>query len=301
VRPVDFIANSSPTDYDDAVMLTRRNFLELSAAALPMFARPLWAQTHFPIGLQLSTLSKMAKADLPGTLSQIHSVGYQEVELTPVAYTLPVDQLRKAVADSGLKAPSGHFEYTDLSGQFDYAKALGLTWVVCPMLPKSQWTSADGFHTAARQFNEWGKRAHDMKMRFAFHNHDYEFRQFDGTTGYDILLKETDPKLVFLELDCYWITQAGLDPVDMLNRLGKRVRMLHIKDRKPGFPSSNDMSASSAHFTEVGTGGIDWPHILAVARKLQVEHYFVEQDHIDGPPIDSIRASYTYLRKIFPA
>jgi sugar phosphate isomerase/epimerase len=87
----------------------------------------------------------------------------------------------------------------------------------------------------------------------------------------------------------------------MLNRLGKRVRMLHIKDRKPGFPSSNDMSASSAHFTEVGTGGIDWPHILAVAQKLQVEHYFVEQDHIDGPPIDSIRASYTYLRKIFPA
>jgi sugar phosphate isomerase/epimerase len=240
----------------------------------------------------------MAKMDLPGTLSQIHAIGYQEVELTPVAYTLPVDQLRKVVAASGLKAPSGHFEYTDLSGQWDYAKASGIKWVVCPMLPKPQWTSADGFHTAAHQFNEWGKRAHDMGMRFAFHNHDYEFRQFDGTTGYDILLKETDPRLVFLELDCYWITQAGLDPLQMLNRLGRRVRMLHIKDRKPGFPSSNDMSQSSAHFTEVGAGGIDWPPILAAARKLQIDHYFVEQDHIDGPPIESIRASYNYLRKI---
>src|SRR5271154_3174080 len=143
-------------------MLTRRNFLELSATALPLFARPLRGQTHFPIGLQLSTLNAMAKSDLGGTLSQIHASGYQEVELTPVAYTLPVEQLRKVVADSGLKAPSGHFEYTDLSQQFDYAKAFGLTWVVCPMLPKSQWTSADGFHAAAKQFNEWGKRAHEM-------------------------------------------------------------------------------------------------------------------------------------------
>jgi hypothetical protein len=77
-------------------MFTRRNFLELSAAALPGFARPLWAQAHIPIGLQLSTLTRMAKGDLAGTLSQIHAIGYQEVELTPVAYTLPVDQLRKA-------------------------------------------------------------------------------------------------------------------------------------------------------------------------------------------------------------
>jgi sugar phosphate isomerase/epimerase len=282
-------------------MLTRRSFLELSVAALPSFTRTLWAQTHFPIGLQLSTLNSMAKADLSGTLSQIHAVGYQQVELTPVAYTFPAEQLRKVVAASGLKAPSGHFEYIDLDGQFDYAKAFGLMWIVCPMLPKSQWTSVDGFHTAARQFNEWGKRANAMGMRFAFHNHDYEFRQFDGTTGFDILVKETDPKLVFFEMDCYWITQAGLDPVEMLNRLGRRVRLLHIKDRKPGFPPSNDMSQSSAHFTEVGTGGIDWPQILTAARKLQIEHYFVEQDHIEGPPIESIRTSYNYLRKIFLA
>jgi sugar phosphate isomerase/epimerase len=83
----------------------------------------------------------------------------------------------------------------------------------------------------------------------------------------------------------------------MLNRLGRRVRMLHIKDRKPGFPPSFDMSDSSAHFTEVGTGGIDWPPILATAKKLHVEHYFIEQDRIQGSAIESLRASYTYLRK----
>jgi sugar phosphate isomerase/epimerase len=279
-------------------VLTRRRFLEFAATALPGFALVLEAQARFPIGLQLSTLNAMAKADLAGTLTQIHAVGYQEVELTPVAYTLPPDQLRRVLAESRLKAPSGHFEYTDLSRQFEYAKTLGLDWVVCPMLPKEQWTSIQGFRTAARQFNEWGKHAHDMGMRFAFHNHDYEFRRFGDVTGYDILIKETDPKLVFLELDCYWVTQAGFDPVDLLHQLGRRVRMLHIKDRKPGFPASNDMSASSAHFTEVGTGGIDWPHIIAAARRLQIEHYFIEQDHIDGPPIESVRTSYNYLRRI---
>jgi sugar phosphate isomerase/epimerase len=269
---------------------TRRRFLEFAATALPGFALVLEAQARFPIGLQLSTLNAMAKADLAATLKQIYAVGYQEVELTPVAYGLPPDQLRKVLAESGLKAPSGHFEY---------AKALGLAWVVCPMLPKEQWTSIQGFRTAARQFNEWGKHARDLGMRFAFHNHDYEFRRFGDVTGYDILIKETDPNLVFLELDCYWVTQAGFDPVDMLHQLRRRVRMLHIKDRKPGFPASNDMTASSAHFTEVGTGGIDWPHIIAAARKLQIEHYFIEQDHIDGPPIESVRSSYNYLRKIF--
>jgi sugar phosphate isomerase/epimerase len=287
--------------------MNRRNFLQSStAAALPILARPLWAQAHsqIPIGLQLSTLvkQKIAAPDLVKAFHQIHDIGFQEVEPWHAAYSIPADRLRKDIADSGLTVSSGHFEYADLtadlSGQLQYAKTLGLKWVVCPMLPKAQWTSAEGFHTAARQFNEWAKRVQDLGMHFAFHNHDYEFRKFDGTTGYDILLKETDPNLVFYEMDCYWITQAGLDPVQMLNRLGRRARMLHIKDRKPGFPSSNDMSDSSAHFTEVGAGGIHWAAIVETAKKLQIEHYFIEQDHIDGPPLESLRSSYNYLRKI---
>jgi sugar phosphate isomerase/epimerase len=286
-------------------MLTRRNFLQLStAAAVPIFAQPLWAQKRFSIGLQLSTLvkQKVDEAELKANLRQIAAIGFQEVEPWHAAYSIPAERLREDIVDSGLRVTSGHFEYADLTadlpGQLAYAKALGLKWVVCPMLPKSQWTSADGFHTAARQFNEWAKRVNDLGMRFAFHNHDYEFRKFNGATGYDILLQETDPNLVFYEMDCYWITQAGYDPLQMLNRLGRRVRMLHIKDRKPGFPSSNDMSDSSAHFTEVGTGGINWPTLLAAAEKLQIEHYFIEQDHIEGPPLESLRISYNYLQKL---
>jgi sugar phosphate isomerase/epimerase len=280
-------------------MITRRKFVQL-AAALPALVRPLRAETHIPIGLQLYTLRQMAEKDLSSVLHEIRAAGYEQVELTSQVYTHPAKQLQAMIADSGLTAPSGHFEYAGFAANFSYAKSLGLKWLVCPMIPEDQWT-ADGFRRAAQRFNALGKRARDMGMNFAFHNHDYEFRKIDGnSTGYDILVKETDPEVVSFELDCYWVAQAGLDPTEMLRHLGRRVRMLHLKDLKPGFPPSNDMTATSAHFTEVGRGKLHWPEILAQAQRLQVEHYFVEQDKTDGPPLKSIRISYEYLRKILP-
>ncbi len=280
-------------------MPSRRRFLQFSAAALPLLSTEAFAQQRTPVGLQLSTVSKMAKADLPGTLKQIRGIGYDEVELYSVGYTMPPAELRKMVIDAGLLPPaSAHFEYADLPGQLEYAKALGVRYAICPMLPKSQWMSADGFHTAAKQLNVWGKRASDMGLQFGFHNHDYEFRPFGDTTGFDILIGETDPKLVSLEMDCYWIAQSGHDPVQMLNRLGRRVRMIHLKDRLPGFGPSFDMGDASAHFTEVGTGSIDWPSIIATTRKIGVEHYFVEHDRIGDDPLPRLRTSYVNARKL---
>lgn len=286
------------------VMLTRRNFLKSSSAALPALAllsKYAFAASHQPIGVQLYTVrSLLAKDPLPDILKQIHAIGYQEVEAFPAVYTHPAKELRHMIDDAGLSVPSGHFDYEGFAGKLDYAKQLGLNWMVCPMLPKSQWATIDGFHSAAKQFNEWGKQVADLGMRFAFHNHDYEFKPYGEKTGYQILLDETDPHLVFFEMDCYWVTQAGKDPVEMLHRLGHRVRLLHLKDRKPGFPPSNDMDKSSAHFTEVGHGSINWKAVLDTARGMGIEYYFVEQDQTPGNPLDSIKSSYQYLRTIMP-
>jgi sugar phosphate isomerase/epimerase len=203
------------------------------------------------------------------------------------------------IQDAGLHAPSGHFDFDGISAKFDYAKELGLDWMVCPMIPQPHW-SLEGFQAAAKQFNEWGRRAKSMGMRFAFHNHDYEFRDFGGKTGYDVLISETDPDLVFFEMDCYWIAQSGRDPVQMMERLGHRARMIHLKDRKAGFPASTDMGPSSSHFEPVGEGNLQWKAVLAAAQRLQVEHYFVEQDNTYGHPIESIRSSYQYLSPLLP-
>jgi sugar phosphate isomerase/epimerase len=282
-------------------MISRRKFIQFSTATLPLLTRPLWAKTHIPLGLQLYTLRTLYPHNLPKVLREVRAIGYEEIELPsdlPSAY--PADKLRAMIEESGLVAPSGHFDYEVFPTEFNYAKNLGLKWMVISAIPGSMWGSLDGFREAARKFNDWGKRLRNQGMRFAFHTHAYEFRVMQGTTGFETIVKETDPELVFFEIDCYWVTQAGHDPVQLLNRLGRRVRMLHLKDRKPGFPPSTDMGPGAAHFTEVGSGTIDWRRIFATAEKLGVEHYFVEQDETDGPPLESVRKSYNYLRTIVP-
>lgn len=282
-------------------MQSRRKFLRNAAALLPAaaLASRVWAEAPIPLGAQLYTVRRQAEQDLPHVLEQIARIGFTEVETYGDLYSRTADALRHMIEGAGLMTPSAHFGYNDFDTRFNYAKELGVGWMVCSAIAPSLWNSADGFATAAKQFNTWGQRAKDVGLRFAFHSHDYEFRpQANGKTGYDVLLEETDPSLVFFEIDCYWAAQGGLDPVALMRRLGPRVKMLHLKDRLPGFPPSFAMNADSAHFTEVGHGSLDWKGILAEARTLGVEHYFVEQDQTSIPPIESLRRSYAYLRGI---
>jgi sugar phosphate isomerase/epimerase len=282
-------------------MQSRRTFLRNAAVLLPAagLASRAWAAEPIPLGVQLYTVRRQAEVDLPHVLEQIAHIGYTEVEAYSGVYTYAAGALRHVIEGAGLAAPSAHFGYDEFDTHFNYAKELGVGWMVCSAIAPSLWNSADGFATAAKQFNTWGQRARDMGMRFAFHNHDYEFRpQANGKTGYDILVEQTDPSVVFFEIDCYWAAQGGLDPVALMRGVGHRLKMLHLKDRLPGFPPSFAMNADSAHFTEVGHGTLDWKAILAEARHLGVEHYFVEQDQTSIPPIESLRKSYTYLRSI---
>jgi sugar phosphate isomerase/epimerase len=257
------------------------------------------AGKHIPLGVQLYTIRNLVKNNnLLPLLRQIRAIGYEEVETYWNLYSQPAHQLLSTVHHAGLTLSSGHFNYEEFASKIPYARQLGLKWMVCPMLPKAQWGSPEGFRRAAAAFNSWGKQCKANGMRFAFHNHNYEFQDLKGTTGYDILLKETDPELVWLEMDCYWISQAGRDPVLLLNQLGKRVRLLHLKDRKPGHPTSQELNDGAMHFTEVGNGTIAWRQVFAQAEKLGIEHYYVEQDESDKAPMDSLKVSYQYLHKL---
>lgn len=284
-------------------MVNRREFLKTSigaVAALSLSDLAFAEGKHIPLGVQLYTVRNQAESNLPALLKQIRQIGYEEVETYWNVYTHPAAELKAMITDAGLRVPSGHFDYDGLESKLDYAKELGVQYVICPMLPKSMWNSPQGFQQAATQFNKWGERVRKMGMTFGFHNHNYEFQQFGGDTGFGILMGGTDPKLVKLEMDCYWITQAGRSPVDMLKEYRDRIRMLHLKDRKKGFPPSQTLNDAAMHFTEVGNGTIDWKAILTQAQAQGIEHYFVEQDESDKNPVESIRISYNYLRKILP-
>ena len=279
-------------------MLNRREFNRLSIAAMGALAgsKLIASQANRPLGVQLYTVRGQAEHDLPGVLAALQQIGYKEVELYWDVYDHPAPELRRMLEDHALRAPSGHFNYEGLPNKLDYAHILGLEYVICPMLPKELWNTLDGFKQAADQFNRWGEEVQRRGMRFGFHNHNYEFRKFGNTTGFDTLLEHTDPKLVALEMDCYWITQAGEDPLQMFKKYGSRIVMLHLKDRKSGFPFSQTLDETAEHFTEVGNGTIDWRAILLEAKKNQVRHLFVEQDSGERPPLDSVRISYKNLQ-----
>jgi sugar phosphate isomerase/epimerase len=280
-------------------MINRREFIVSSTAAIGYAATHSFAgSTARPLGVQLYTVRDQAEKDLPGTLAAIRKIGYDEVETYWNVYSHPAGELKRMVQDHGLRVPSGHFDYEGLEGKLDYAATLGLSYVVCPMLPKTMWTSLDGFKQAADQLNKWGEQVKNRGMRFGFHNHNYEFHSFGDTSGFDVLMSHTDPKLVCLEMDCYWITQAGEDPVKMFSRLGTRIKLLHLKDRKPGFPATQVLNKEAEHMTPVGTGTLNWKQILATAKSNGVEHLFVEQDSGDLPPLEELAISYKNVKPL---
>jgi len=251
-----------------------------------------------PIGVQLYTVRALVAKDLPGVLAAIRQIGYEEVETFWDVYSHPAPALKRMIQDHSLRVPSGHFDYTGLDAKIDYAAELGLEWMICPMLPKAMWVSLDGFKQAADQFNKWGERIQRAGMRFGFHNHNYEFRRFGATTGYDTLVSSTDPDLVCFEMDCYWMAEAGQDPVQMLKRLGKRIQLLHLKDRLAGFPPSQMMDENAGHFAPVGEGTLDWKSILRAASANGIRHMYVEQDSGPPPPLEALRISFENLRKL---
>ena len=281
-------------------MINRREFLISSIAVLGCSAQRAFAAAAAPrpLGVQLYTVRHQAGKHLPEVLTAIHQMGYEEVEAYGDVYSHPAAELKRIIQDHGLRVPSGHFEYDEMESRLDYAATLGVDFVVCPMLPERMWTSLDGFKQAADQLNKWGEQIQKMGLRFAFHNHNYEFRRFGDTTGFDALTSHSDPNLVSLEMDCYWITQAGQDPLQMFSRFGSRIKMLHLKDRKPGYPPSQKLNDAAVHMTPVGTGTIDWKAILAAAQQNGVQHLFVEQDSGDLPPLEELRISYKNLQPL---
>jgi sugar phosphate isomerase/epimerase len=286
-------------------MTTRRDFLCLSALAagcVVRFPRVAFGEGSDPkmtYGVQLFMVRREAVKDLAGILKAIHEIGYSQIELYPIAYTHPPAELKQIIADSGLGAVSGHVDYVGFESKIDYARQLGLKYMVCPMLPENQWTSTAGFAKAADDFNRWGAAVRDAGMQFVFHNHCYEFKpQEGGVTGWETLMQHTDAKLVKLEFDMYWLTQAGQDPAKMLAKYANRARLIHLKDRLAGAPTGFVMGASAEHFTELGKGTIAWPTLIEQAKRQGIRDAFLDQDETAGPVVESMTESFAYLKGI---
>lgn len=281
-------------------MIDRRDFGKLMLAFVAATsARNLRAAgAGRALGVQLYTVRDQAEKDLAGALAAIRKIGYDEIETYGNVHERPARELRKVIEDAGLRVPSGHFNYEGLHEKLDYAKELGVQYVICPMLPKGMQDDLDGFAKAADQFNKWGEQANQRGLRFGFHNHNYEFQKFGTTTGYETLLQRTDPKLVCFELDCFWAAHAGHDPAHIISQHGNRIALLHMKDRHKGAPVSTRLESTKDYFTEVGAGTIDWRRVVEAANKAGIKHLFVEKDTSEIPPLESLKISYEKLHSL---
>jgi sugar phosphate isomerase/epimerase len=254
-----------------------------------------------PIGLQLYTVRDQLEKDVPGTLEKVAAIGYKEVEIYDL-YGMSPAQFTKLLKDNGLTGVSHHYLLKDEQTHWEKSVAeahdLGVKYMVHAILDPPDRKSLDDYKRHVELFNKIAEQTHKAGMQFCYHNHNFEFQKFDGVTVYDYLFKHLDPHLVQFEMDCFWVTHAGQDPVALMKQHPGRFPLLHIKDLKAGNPPTTEFDARMGIFAEVGKGTIDWKRIFAAAPQGGMKHFFVEQDYCEVPPLESVKISYEYLHKL---
>ncbi|MQP64600.1 TIM barrel protein [Niveispirillum sp. SYP-B3756] len=251
--------------------------------ALPSQAAPRIAPEK--LGLQLYSLHGQLKADLEGTLAKVHAMGLRQMELYPMP-GLTAEGWSRALDKAGLRAIGSHVQLsdlkTDLPGIIDRAKALklsyvGVAWVKPGLAPLTE----SVMDQVAATYNAACPALTAAGIGLMYHIHGYELAGVDkGDSLFDRLMAATDPACVMVEMDVFWVVRAGADPVALLHRYPERIRMLHVKDIRPGAGTSSDGRADKADFVPVGQGSIDWPALLAAASKVD---WFVLEDESANP------------------
>jgi sugar phosphate isomerase/epimerase len=285
-------------------MTSRRTFIiNGSLATVAVLAMPSFAFTmnKKEIGLQLYTLREELPQDIKGTLEKVSSAGFTTVE----TYGFSIrDQFWgvspaefKAILDANdLKAVSGHYgigsflddgNIRELKAAIAAAKTLKSDYLTIPWVDPPFRKNSDDYKKIAGRLNEAGKMCREAGLKLAYHNHDFEFENHNGVTGYEILLKETDKDLVYFEMDLYWVARSGKDPLQLFKENPGRFTMWHVKDMDKLNPALN---------TEVGSGSIDFKPIFKEAERAGMKHFFVEQENnFAGNSFDSIKVSCDFI------
>jgi len=288
--------------------LSRRQFLGFGAAGLagaallssPLFSNPAFALTADKAatvgkrvgktGLQLYTVRDLMAQNVAKTLQMVAKVGYQELEFAGYFEHKPKD-LRAMLDGEGLTAPSCHLPIEAFDNGTDAiieaALTMGHHYVVVPYLTEQQrGTSIDTYQKLAARFNQIGEALHQAGLKFAYHNHDFEFQLTDNQVPYDVLLAQTDPRYVKMELDLFWTIKAKRDPLAYFAKHPGRFPLWHVKDMD-----------SSGNFADVGKGTIDFKAIFAKADVAGLAHAFIEHDAAKDP-VGTITQGFTTLKSL---
>ena len=248
------------------------------------------------------------QSDPAGTLAKVAQIGYNTLEGATYTgsqqfYGMDAKAFSALLKKNKLIMPSSHYRLgeektngQDTKGTMLYgwdkavqdAATVGIKYMVCAYLSATERGGLDHYKKLAAEFNKAATTCKKAGIQFCYHNHDFEFEKQEGKYPYDILLNETDKSLVKMEMDLYWVSRAGMDPLALINKNPGRFPLFHLKDMD---------STPQKAFTEVGNGTIDFKKILAQSGKAGMKYFFVEQDKCPGSPFDSITKSITYIKK----
>ena len=289
-------------------MINRRRFIETAALATAALAAPVGAQRRpYKMGIQLYTVRAPMRTDVEGTLARLAAMGYEEAEtygFDPDGlryYGLPAKTFAERLQANKMTTPSGHYDLNryaagsvdDLKRYVDRciegARVLQQTYITWPLIDEG-FRTIDKFKIVAERLNIAGEQAGKAGLQVAYHNHDFEFVEQNGQIGYDIILAETDPALVKLQIDLYWIAHGSKQPAHYwFKRAPGRFVMWHVKD----------MHKVSRDYTELGNGSIDFTQIWPDASLAGLKHFFVEQgSNFTHDPMRSVADSAEYVKRV---
>lgn len=253
-------------------------------------------------GIQLySVRGDVESKGLEASLQKLASIGFDEIEMygynngSYFGHTMA--QVAAMLKRYGLKAPSSHVGTTSFFTENDDdfwkkavadANAIGNKYIAIPWLPQELRNTADDWKKLASRLNRAADLSREGGLKFAYHNHDFEFARFGNETGYDILLRESDPSKVKMELDLFWTIFAGHNPVDLFRAHPGRFPMWHLKDM-----DKND----SKKQTELGSGSIDFAELYKHRKLAGLEYPFLEQEQYNYTPFESVEKGYQFLKK----
>ncbi len=291
-------------------MTSRRIFIQQASilATAAIVSPSFILKEHYKLGLQLYTIREAMSSDLKGTLQKISSFGYEEVEIYGFSnmkyYGLDPKTFKGMLDDNNLTTSSGHYELNkfilpgstddDLKKYIDEciegANILKQDYIVWPWLDPDSRTM-DKFKILSEKLNRIGEQLKKANLAAMYHNHDFEFIDHNGQIGYDLILQETDPSLVKMEMDLYWFSHSSkLTPHDYFKKYPGRFVSWHLKD----------MNKVDRNLHEVmGDGSIDYKTILADAKLAGAKHMFVEQGNNYTPDaMQNVAKSAKYVKNI---
>jgi sugar phosphate isomerase/epimerase len=241
------------------------------------------------IGLAMYTVRSLAARDFEGTLRTIAEIGYRDLDMYPDISGQPPKETRAMLDRAGLTCRSARLAtpalHRDFERTLETANVLGARWVTLANVPAAERATMQQWNELAAVFNRAGESARKAGLTFCYHNHDFELQPLEGRVALDDMLGATDPELVRLQMDVYWMTKGGRNAAEEIRRLGSRVASLHLKD----------MDATPERgITSVGRGTIDFRSVLRAARDAKVADYFVEED-APADPLAAVRQSHAHL------